>query len=150
QGAKLLWFGFPQVTAEKSWRRQKKGEFVLLNQRGVFRDLKRIGISHDADAFDHRIPERDGRSEAVKKRERSENGVFLFRVEQFAKLGNVADDVAMRENDAFRIARAAAGKKQDGFVMTAAFWNLEHAQQQSCRSEDRHHPPEKNLRFQSW
>src|SRR5437870_3588826 len=101
QTTKLLRLGFAQIAAEKSWRRQKQGEFVFLDQRGVLRHFERIWISDDANAFNQRIPKGDGRTEAVKKRQGREDRIFFFRVEKLAKLGNVADDIAMRENHAF-------------------------------------------------
>src|SRR6202035_2923335 len=111
-------------TAKKSWRRQEKREFVFLDQRGVLRHFERIWISDDADAFDQGVPERDGRSEAVKKRQRRENRIFFFRVEKLAKLGNVTDDIAMREDHAFGFSGTAARKKNDGFVVTGALRDL--------------------------
>ena len=83
---------------------------MLLDQRGVLGHFQWIWIGDDADPFDHRIPKCDSRSEAVEKWERGENSVFLFCIEQFAELGNISDDVAMRKHDAFRFPGTAAGK----------------------------------------
>src|SRR5437762_7306118 len=112
---------FPYTTL---FRSQKQRKFVFLDQRRILRHFERIWKGHDANAFDQRIPKRDGRSEAVKKRERRENRVLLLRIEQLAKLRHVTDDVAMRKNHALGFSGTAAGKQQHGFVVTAAFRDL--------------------------
>src|SRR4029077_18263736 len=80
QTTQLVRLGFTQIAAQKSRRRQKQGKFVFLDQRSILRHFERIWIGDDADAFDQRIPKRDGRSEAVKKRQRRENRVLFLRI----------------------------------------------------------------------
>ena len=129
QTAELVRLGFAQIAAQKCRRRQQQCQFIALDQRRVLRRFERIWISDDAHAFDERIPKRDGRSEAVKERERRENGVVPFRVEKFPELGDIADDIAMAEHDPFWFARASACEEQGCFCVTASFWNLQKPQQ---------------------
>ena len=66
----------------------------------------------------------------MKKRQRRENGIVFPRIEQHAKLRDVADDVAVTEHNAFGVAGAAAGEKQTRFGVSAFLRNLQHAQKQ--------------------
>src|SRR5438445_11682694 len=101
---------------------------MLLDQRGVFCRFERTRISDNAYRFDEWIPKCDGRSKTVKERQRCENGVVSLGIEKFAELGNISDNVAMTQDDAFRFARASARKKQGCFGVTAFFWNLQQPQ----------------------
>ena len=120
----MIRFGFAQISAQKRGRGEQQRQFVFLDQRRVLGRFERIWISDDADAFDERIPKRDGRSETVKERERRENGVVLSGIEQHVELRNVAENVAMTEHDSFRFAGAAAGEKQHCFLVSAFLRNF--------------------------
>src|SRR5438552_15204948 len=97
-------FDLAQITAQKSRGREQQSQFVFFDQCRILRDFQRVRISNNAHALDQWIPKGDGRSEAVKKRERGENGVVFLRVEKFPELRNVADNVSMAEPDSFRLA----------------------------------------------
>ena len=83
----------------------------------ILRGLQRIRIGDDPHAFDERIPKRDGAAEAVEKRQRGEDGSRpSWRSSMALKLRDVAEDVAMAQDDALRIAGAAAGEEEHGFA----------------------------------
>ena len=60
----------------------------------------------------------------MKKRERRENRILFGRIEQDVELFDIAENIAMAENNSFGFARASAGEKQNCFFMTALLRNL--------------------------
>ena len=62
---------------------------------------------------------------------------------------DVSDDVAVADDNAFWFSGRAARKKQDRFPVAAYFWNMQKAQEQTCRDKGRHDPPENDLAFDS-
>ena len=88
---------------------------MALDQLRAFRRLERIRISDDPHPVDERKPKRDRAAKAVEKWQRSEDQILPRRVEHDAKLRDVANEIAVTQDDAFGIARAAAGEKQNRF-----------------------------------
>ena len=119
---------------------------MAFDQLRAFRGLERVRISDDAHPIDERKPERDRATEAVEKWERSENQILARRVEHGAKLRDVANQIAMTQNDAFGIARAAAGEEQDGLGVIPFPRNFEQSNKPARRQEDA--PP--STREKSW
>src|SRR5205823_11850583 len=115
----LLRLSLAQIRSQESRCRQQNRDFVILDQGGVLRCFERTWISDYWRALDERIPEGDGTAETVEKGERGKKTVVRPGIEHDGKLGDVADDIMMRKNDAFGFAGAATGKKQDCFFVAA-------------------------------
>src|SRR5262245_10722172 len=140
-------FGLAQVHAQKGWRHQEKRQFISFDQLRVLRCFERIGISDNSHAFDERIPERDGRSESMKKRKGREDGVGLSRVQQLSELRDISDDITVADDNALWFSSGSTRKQQDCFSVAAFLWNLQKAQEQTCRNQDRNDPPKNDLTF---
>ena len=119
QAAQLPRLRLSQISAQERGSGEHHRDAVLFHQLGDFFRLERIRVGQRLHAFDERIPERHGATEAVKKWKRREHHIVLFRIEHDGELRDVAEDVAMAERHAFRFARASAGEKQDRFRAVA-------------------------------
>src|SRR6266487_6701559 len=139
--------GFTEVHAQESGRHQQEREFVSLDQLCVLRRFQRVGIRDNSHTFDERIPERDGRSEGVKKRQRREDGVGLLCIQQLPKLRYISDNVTVTDHNALWFSGCSARKQQYCFAVAAFVWNLQETQKQTCRNQNRHDPPENDLAF---
>src|SRR5204862_8109578 len=111
-----------QIGAEKCRRRQHHGYAVTLDQLSDLFGFERIRVGEGADAFEERIEQRDGASEAVEKWKRREQESVLRRIAGDRELRNVAQDVAMTEDDTLRFSGAATGEKQDRLGVIAHAW----------------------------
>ncbi len=113
----------PEVTAEEGGGGDEEGDAVFLDEFSEAFGVERGGVGDELDAFDDGIPKSHGAAEAVEEGKAAEDGVFGMEVEAAAELGNVGDDVAVGEDDAFGVAGAAAGEEEEGLTITAFFGN---------------------------
>src|SRR5262245_33436748 len=93
QTTELLRFGFAQIKAQKGGRQQQKRQFVSVDQGRAFRRVQWIRVRNDAHTFNEWIPKRDCRPKRVEKRQRREDGVGFFGIEQFPELRDISHDV---------------------------------------------------------
>ncbi len=77
--------------------------------------------------------------------ERRKNRIVLSGIEQLRELRNVPENIAMTEDDALGLARAAACKKQCRLRVAAFFGNPQKTQKQRRRNEDRQDPPKERF-----
>jgi hypothetical protein len=123
--AELLSIDATEVTPEEGGGGDEEGDAIFFDEFSEAFGVERGGVGDELDAFDDGIPKGDGAAEAVEKWEAAEDGVFGMEVEATAELGDVGDDVAVGEDDAFGIAGAAAGEEEEGFAIAAFFGDAE-------------------------
>src|SRR4029079_10347121 len=102
-----------------------------LDQRRAFAGVQWIWVRNDANPFDQWIPKGDSRPESVKERQRRENCVRFFCVEQFPKLRDISHDVTVTHDRAFGFASGSACKKQHCFGVPTFSWNVQQPQKQT-------------------
>ena len=119
--------GFSQIRAQESRRRQHYGNTVFFNQLSILCGFERVRVSDNRRALDQRIPEGDGAAEAVEKRQGGQEELVFPGVEKDGELGDIAEDVAVTEDNAFRFSRTPTGKKQNCFFMSALSRQIEPA-----------------------
>lgn len=108
-----------EVAAEKRGCRDEDGDVVLLDELDVPGGIERIWKGDQPDPFNKRVPEGDGAAKGVEEGKASENGVPAGEIEHAGELGDVPKDIAMAEDDALWLARAAAGKEDHRFLAIA-------------------------------
>ena len=103
---------------------------MLLNQLGELLHLQRRRVVNEVQPEDDRIPKRDRAAETMEQWQAAENAVGVSQVQPRAELDHIAHQIAMREHHALRIARAAAGEEQSGFLVSALTADAENHRQQ--------------------
>jgi hypothetical protein len=121
----LLPIDAPEVTAEEGGGSDEEGDAVFFDEFSEAFGVERGGVGDELDAFDDGIPKGHGAAEAVEEGKAAEDAVFGVEVEATAELGDVSDDVAVGEDDAFGIAGAATGEEEEGLTIAAFFCDAE-------------------------
>jgi len=124
-----------QVGLEEGRRANENGGRLGINGIGDFFYFQWRRQCHDRAPAQERIPERDGKAEAMKNRKVRQNPFRGREQPGRIDLRAVAQNIAVRQRHSLGLAGAATGKKKPGFSAVAYGGHLQAFREKLCRHD---------------